>query len=101
MLMGLIVCFEVAAVSIVGYVLNHDEAFFWSRWKFSAGWQCAMASWVVVLISAIGLGAGMHVLGRREKVGGEVDDVSDPLLRGRREGEERRGVGYGTSDCGM
>ena len=100
-LMGLIVCFEVAAVAMVGYVFENDEMYSSRNWRLGAGWACAMASWIVVLIAAIGLGAGMYVVGRREKVGDEIDDISDPLLRGQREGgDERRGVGYGTSEGG-
>ena len=98
-LMGMIVCFEVAAVAMVGYVFENDEMYSSRKWRLGAGWGCAMGSWIAVLTAAIGLGAGMYVLGRREEVGGEVDDVSDPLLRAQTEGrDERRGAGYGTSE---
>ena len=97
--MGLIVLFEVSAVSMVGWVFGHDEMYSSRNWRLGAGWGCAMGSWVAVLIAAIGLGAGTYVLGQREKVGGEVDDVSDPLLRAQRDVEgERSGVRYGTSE---
>lgn len=99
--MGLIVLFEVSAVSMVGYVFGHDEMYSSRNWRLGAGWGCAMGSWVAVFTAAIGLVAGMYVLGRREKMRGEVEDVSDPLMRAQRDGgEERRGVGYGTSERG-
>ena len=98
-LMGMIVCFEVAAVAMVGYVFENDEMYSSRKWRLGAGWGCAMGSWAVVLIAAVGLGAGMYVLGRREKVGGAEDDVSDPLLRGQTDGRDEGVVaGYGTSE---
>lgn len=101
-LMGLIVCFEVAAVAMVGWVFGHDEMYSSGNWNLGVGWKCAMASWIVVLLAGIELGTGMHILGRRENVGGEVDDVSDPLLRGQRHGRDgSRETGYGTSEWGV
>ena len=100
-MMVLLAGFEVAAVSVVGYVFDKDEAYFMPYWKLGGAWGCAMGSWVLVGLAAAGLGVAMYVLGRREeKNGGEGrGDVFDSLLRRRDGGEEQdgeRGLRYGT-----
>lgn len=99
--MALVALLNVAAVSITGYVYDHDEAYFSPYWKLGDAWGCAMGSWVVVLLTGVGLGVWMYVLERREEKQGIAGrgDVFDSLLRGQEQdgGEEGdRGMRYGT-----
>lgn len=98
--MALVVLFEVAAVAITGYVYDKDDAYFRPYWRLGRAWGCAMGSWVVVLLTGVGLGLWMFVLDRREKHGVEGrGDVFESLLRGGAQSgateNGEAGLGYG------
>jgi len=60
-LLGLASLVEAAGMSIIAYVYDHDERFF-PGWKLDVSWALCTASWSILALTGIGIGAATYAL---------------------------------------
>ncbi|KAF2674186.1 hypothetical protein BT63DRAFT_449177 [Microthyrium microscopicum] len=67
---------QAAGMAIIAYVFDHDERFF-PGWKLDVSWALCTASWSVLALTGIGIGAATYALpdeGGYELIRGDDDD---------------------------